>query len=98
MSADNIFALLVYLTLPAAVVYPAIYGTQTKWWKGWIGRGLFISAAGLAILLVFTAAYQIFGPNYVGRDTVRIVGMVFVCVGTWLGLAAMLRALYQRRP
>lgn len=97
MSADSIFGALVMAALPAAVAFPLIYGTQAKWWRGWIGRSLLIQSTGVAILLAVSAAYQTFGPDYLGRDTLRITGMALVVVGEWLALVAMIRALFQRK-
>lgn len=98
MSSDTYFQLVVILTLPAAIFYPLIYGTQTRWWRDWIGRALLVKAVGLAILIGFTAAFQIFGPDYYARDFIRNAGITLVCIGVWLALTAMLRALFQRRP
>lgn len=97
MSADDWFALMVVASLPAAVLYPLIYGTQTTWWKDWIGWALLTKAVGLAIMLGFSAAFQLFGPDYPGRNAVRNAGMAIVMVGLWLALLAMLRVLRQRR-
>lgn len=97
MNADDWFALMVIVSLPAAVLYPLIYGTQTTWWKDWIGWALLTKAVGLAILLGFTAAFQILGPDYPFRNTIRNTGMAVVMLGVWLGFLAMLRVLRQRR-
>lgn len=98
MTSDAYFQVLVIVALPAAFAYPLIYGFCTKWWRNWIGLGLLVKAVGLAILLGFTGAFQILGPDYPFRDAIRNVGMTIVAVGLWLALVAMLHALFQRRP
>lgn len=98
MSPDTAFAALIYLTLPAAIAYPIVYGASTHWWRDWIGRALFIKATGVAILIGVSAAFHHLGPDYPLRDTFRLVGAALVCVGVNLALVALLRALFQRRP
>lgn len=97
MTADEIFKVLVLVSLPAAIAYPVIYGTQTKWWRSWIGRALLIKALGLLLLLLFSALFYTFGPNYIGRDTFRIVGMSLLTVGLYVALFAMYRELRRGR-
>lgn len=98
MTADQWFQAMVLASLPAAILYPLIYGTCTRWWADWIGRGLLVTSVGLGILLGFTAAFQVLGPEYAFRNEVRNTGMAVVTVGLWITLAAMLKALFMRRP
>lgn len=97
MTGDDLFSLGVLIALPAAVAYPVIYGFSVRWWKDWIGRALLVKAAGLADLLMVSAAYRAFGPDYWGRDFFRIFGIALVAAGVWLALIAMLRAVFKRR-
>lgn len=91
MNADQIFAALVYFALPAALLYPLIYLARVRWWKTWVGQALLIKASGAAILLSITGLFQIFGPDYWGRDFFRNVGMALFGIGVWYALIAMLR-------
>lgn len=91
MTADHLFAGLAYLALPAAILYPLIYGTRVKWWHTWVGQALLIKALGVLMLLLVTALYQFFGPDYFARDVVRVVGMFLLALGLWYALIAMLR-------
>lgn len=91
MTADQLFAGLVYVALPAAALYPLIYGLRVKWWRTWIGQALLIKALGVLLLLLVTALYQFFGPHYFGRDFVRVTGMALLALGLWYALIAMLR-------
>lgn len=97
MTADTTFALLVYIALPPVVLYPLIYGLTSPWWQSWIGRALLIKAIGVAILVSFSALFQLFGPDYFGRDVVRITGMTVACVGFYFALFAMLQVKRQVR-
>lgn len=97
MTADQIFAHLVYLALPAVILYPLIYGFTSPWWSSWIGRALLVKAVGVAILVSFSALFQFFGPNYWGRDYVRIVGMAFACVGFYLALFSLIQVKLEAR-
>lgn len=87
---DHTFALLVYFALPPTFFYPLIYGLTTRWWESWIGRALFIKAVGVFILMLFSALFHIFGPDYFARDTVRIGGMMFASTGFYLALFSLL--------
>lgn len=87
---DHTFALLVYFALPPTFFYPLIYGLTTRWWESWIGRALFIKAVGVFILMLFSALFHIFGPDYFARDTVRIGGMIFASIGFYLALLSLL--------
>lgn len=97
MTADHIFATLVYLTMPAAIAYPLLYATKTKWWLTWVGQALLVKALGILLLLTFSALFYGFGPGYWGRDVVRIAGMVLLTVGIHYALIAMLRE-FAGRP
>jgi hypothetical protein len=96
-SADEIFAHLVYLALPPTILYPLIYGLTSPWWKTWIGRALLVKAIGVLILISFSALFQYFGPNYWGRDVVRIGGMAIACVGFYLALGSLVQVKIQAR-
>lgn len=91
MNADQIFAGLVYVALPAAILYPLLYATRVRWWRTWVGQALLIKALGVLTLLIVTALYQFFGPDYFGRDEVRVTGMFLLAIGLWYALIAMLR-------
>lgn len=93
MTSQQIFTALVYLCMPAALLYPLVYGLSSPWWRTWIGRALFIKAIGVLILLTQMALFQLFGPNYWLRDQVRIFGMSLVCIGTWTALFALVQVL-----
>lgn len=91
LTADGIFACLVYAAWPATLLYPVIYGLTSPWWKSWIGRALMVEAVGVFTLLTFSVLFQWFGPDYWGRNFVRISGMAVAMVGFWLVLFALLR-------
>lgn len=96
MTADEMFKALVIATWPAALLYPAIYATGMRWWESWIGRSLLTKALGVFIMVSFSLLFWVLGPNYPGRDIVRITGMSLVCLGTWMALLTMLRVISRR--
>lgn len=96
-TADNIFAWLVYAALPAVTLYPLIYGFTSPWWQTWIGRALLIKAVGVWLLIVFSALFQAFGPDYFGRNFVRIGGMSFALVGFYLALFSLIQVKLEAR-
>lgn len=97
MNSDEYFKTMVLVALAVDCAYVLIYATRTKWWRNWIGWALLTKAVGIAILLGFTAAFQVFGPDYAFRNQIRDVGITVVVVGFSLALVAMVRALFQRR-
>lgn len=97
MTPEHMFVALVYIALPAALAYPIIYASLMPWWRTWIGRALLSKALGVAILLSQVGLFHLFGPDYWGREAIRLTGMAFVAVGVWLALVAMLRELWRRR-
>lgn len=82
MTPDDHYRWLVYLTAPAAVLFPIIYSRVT-WWRDWVGRALMVKALGVAIILVITFMYQAFGPDYRFRDELRVIGMALVMFGLY---------------
>lgn len=95
MTADQMFAGLVYVALPAAILYPLHYSVRVKWWKTWVGQALLTKATGVLILLSISALFQFFGPDYFGRDVARLIGMAFLTIGLWYALIAMLREFHK---
>lgn len=91
------FAVMVVIALPAAVLYPIVYALNSRWWKTSIGVALLVKATGLAIMLAFTAALLVLGPDYPGRTTIKNVGITLIAVGVWAAFLAMLRE-YHLRP
>lgn len=97
MNADNVFTMLVYMALPPTLLYPLIYGLTSPWWKSWIGRALFIKAIGVGMLISFSALFHLFGPDYFGRDTIRIGGMSVAVIGFYLALFSLVQVKLEAR-
>lgn len=95
--ADVVFKWLVTAALPAAVLYPLVYGLSVRWWESAIGRALMLKACGLLILLLFSVFFYWLGPDYPFRDQFRIVGASLLCVGLYLAFFAMVREIRRGR-
>lgn len=96
MTVDSYFQTMAVIALPPAVLYALIYGSKARWWKTWIGCALLFKATGLSLLLTMTVLLQTFGPEYVGRDTLRVSGITFITIGLWLALFAMLHEFHKK--
>ena len=80
--SDDIFRILVVATLPGAIAFPIIC-SRVRWWRDWVGRALMVKALGVAILLTISFMYQVFGPGYSFRDSLRLLGMLAVFFGIY---------------
>lgn len=83
MSADTYFGLVMTLALPGALIFLVVYGLTAPWWKSFLGRALFTKSFGVSLTILFSALLFTFGPDYVGRDTLRIVGATVIFFGVW---------------
>lgn len=96
MNADDYFQAMATIALPAAIMYPVIYGLKARWWRAWIGFALLFKATGLALLLTMTVLFQTFGPDYWGREVLLVSGITFVTIGLWLALTSMLYEFHKK--
>lgn len=97
MSADTIAVLMIVGMAPPATLFPIIYGFTAPWWKSLVGRALMTKAVGLALLIDITIIYNWFGDDYPLRDAVRFTVFLFILLGTWMQLIALLVERYRVR-
>lgn len=97
MSADTIAVLLVLGMAPPATLFPIIYGITSPWSKTLVGRALMTKAVGMALLIDITLIYNWLGDDYFLRDYVRFIVFLFIFLGTWMQLSALLVELYRAR-
>lgn len=82
-----------YLVIAAAipatafvVLYPIL---SPQFWRSWIGRALFTSSLGLALLLDLSLAAKWF--EWLAPRAVLTGILIVIALGAWLKLAALLR-------
>lgn len=88
-TADIIAVGILLATAPAITLFSIIYGLTSPWYRTLIGRALFVSSSGLAMLVDISLVYQWLGDNYALRDVVRISVFSYICLGAWLKLTAV---------
>lgn len=94
--ADWIVFVLFLLSGVAVNIYVPIYMTR-PWWTTPAGRAMMVKGWGNLILLDLGLTALLFGPDYPGRDVVRVIGMAVFTAGMWYLLLTMLRAPRTRR-
>lgn len=90
---DEFFKWMVLGCLGWDAAYIAVYGTATRWYRSPVGRALIIKAVGLAMMLTYSVLFYFLGPDYAGRDTLRIVGISVLFFGLAYAFVAMIREL-----
>lgn len=90
---DVYFKWMVLGSLVAVFTYMAIYGTATRWYRFQVGRALMMKAAGLALMLTYSALFYFLGPDYAARDYLRTIGVTVLFFGLVYALVAMVREL-----
>lgn len=82
MTTADKFALV--LLVGIAIVYTWFafrYSFLARWWRTLIGRALFTSSWGMALLVNISLLYQFFGDNYALRDAVRLTVFSIILAG-----------------
>lgn len=97
MDVDSYFQFCLQWSFPGALIFLLLYGLTSPWWTSFIGRALFIKSAGVTTILCFSALLIWFGPNYPGRDTLRVVGGTLVIGGVWSQVASIVWEKFIRK-
>lgn len=94
MSAvDLYFKWMVLACLCAVLAYMVVYGLATRWYRSNVGRPLMIKAAGLGLMLTYSALFYFLGPNYGARDYLRTIGVTVLFLGLAYAFWALIREL-----
>lgn len=89
---------LTYLCVPAANMFPLLYGTTAPWYRSWTGRAIMVSKIGLALLVDAALLFHIIGNrSYRYHDQIILVAFAFITVGTYMYLFAFAREQYVKR-
>lgn len=92
MTVDNYFHIGMQLAWLPSLIFPLVYGLTAQWWKSIIGRALLINSVGVCLLITFTNLFQILGPDYMTRDTLRVAGITVLVLGLWFQATAIVKA------
>lgn len=71
-------ALIWWMAVPTTL-YAFWYGVSAPWWRKWIGRASFISAAALALMVDLTLIFRVWPPS--GPVLALIVVVIFFSIG-----------------
>lgn len=95
--ADMIVVVLICATVPAATLFPIVYGLTSPWWKSATGRALMVKSLATMLLIDFALAVRVLGlgPNDAALIRVGIMALIFA--GVNLMFSAMLLARWRSR-
>ncbi len=91
MTLETVLAVLSTFGWIGSLLLVLIYHHTARWWQYAYGRALFILV--LVTFLFFTTSmlYNIFGPDYPGRDIMRIVNLLLTVAMVWYLLITLVR-------
>lgn len=81
---------LIVLALAPVVIYAFLYGLTATWYRTVMGSGMFIDKASLALLLVLSSVTSFLGPDWAGREFIRVLVYGLLVGGQWAALLAFI--------
>jgi len=97
MTLDHLAMLLVALAAPPANLFPLLYALRSAWWTSTVGRALMVLGVGLAALVDLSLLFAWLGPDYPGRNVLRVGVYSLVVVGLWAVLGSLVQAQARAR-
>lgn len=87
----EVFSVLSVIGWLGATLFLGIYHHSSRWWEHGYGRSLFM--LGLVAFSFFTTAmlHNIFGDDYPGRNTLRVVNLLLGVGMVWYLLYTLVR-------
>lgn len=94
---ETFFAIISTTGWIGTLLFIGVYHRTAFWWKHSYGRALF--GVSLALLLFFTSSmlFNVFGPDYPGRDSFRIISQSFNVIMIWYLLIVIVRGGVEAR-
>jgi hypothetical protein len=86
---------IMFASIPATL-FPLVY-LFSPWWRTVPGQAIMTLSVGLALMVDSALARELLGADYPGRSVVRVLVFVFVVVGLWYLLVALLWTLHKYR-
>lgn len=77
--------------LVAATGFIGIYATHSPWRVSVVGRSMMLLAVSVVLLILSGIFYNAFGPDYPGRDLVRVCSFLFLNISLWYQLFVLVR-------
>lgn len=69
-----------------AVAFPIIYALTAKWGRSLMGRSLMLLSTSIGVIMTLVAATTFLGPDYPGRQYVRIAVYFLLVIMLWFQL------------
>lgn len=89
--SDTLVVVLIFGTIPAAVVFPMVYAFTTRWWETLVGRALLVKSTSTLLLISLALLVRGFEINPAVADVLRLVVMFLIFLGVNLMCLALLR-------
>lgn len=83
--------------LVASGGFVVLYGRRSRWRATSVGKSIMLLTGSLLILCLLGVATMIFGPDYPGRDLLRVIGTVLINIALWRQLYVLSRAQKDER-
>lgn len=86
-----------YAGMAGVVVFTVLFGLRSRWWAYPEGRALMAKSASLAGITSLTVLYYLLGPDYPGREWVRLGVYGFFFASQWWLVVVLLRRQWSKR-
>ena len=91
ITLEGVFAVLSVLGWIGSTLFLIIYHRTSRWWELGYGRALFILAFVAVLFFTTSVMYNIFGSDYPGRSTLRVVNLLLSVSMVWYLLGTLVR-------
>jgi hypothetical protein len=95
VTSQGVVEFLILLSVIPAILGPLLYGFSGPWWESLTGIGLMIGWSGLGLLVVWAAAFVLWGDDFPYRDAIRLVVFALISAGLWVKLIALVIVRYR---
>lgn len=88
---ETFFSILATAGWVGTLLFIGVYHRTAIWWNNPYGRVLFALAVSLLIFFTSSVLFNVFGPEYPGREPFRIVSQSYNVIAIWYLLIVILR-------
>lgn len=86
-----------FTAIPPIVLFTAFYFFRSNWRATGSGRALMWLTGSMTVVLVLTAVTRFLGPNWPGREWVRLAAYFFVSLAVWRLFFLLIKTQFLRR-